>query len=74
MRDLDDPQARRRNRRPHLASTALPDVARQQHETVAPPQVEHDRIVVADLLPLPVGGPGWRATTSTPSTDEAVAA
>ena len=36
-------------------STGLADVARQQHRHVAPAQLEHERVVVADLLPLPVG-------------------
>ena len=54
VRHLHDPQRRGRNRRQQLAFDRPADVAGQHHRDVAPPQLEHDRVVVADLLPLPV--------------------
>ena len=41
--------------RDHVGLDGPGDVTRQDERDVADPDVEHDRVVVADLLPLPVG-------------------
>ena len=55
VRDLDDAEARRQDRRGDLALGRAADVAGQQDRHIAPAQLEHQRIVVPDFLPLPVG-------------------
>jgi len=57
VRHLHDPQPRRRYRGGQHAFRLLADVAGQQHRDVAPAKFDHDRIVVADALALPVRGP-----------------
>ena len=55
VRHLDDAERRGRASAASVALDCPADVAGQQHRHVAPAQLEHDRVVVPHLLPLPVG-------------------
>ncbi len=55
MRNLQYPERGCRSLAGERALHVPADVACQKHRHVPPTQVEHDRVVVPHLLPLPVG-------------------
>src|SRR5262245_3747831 len=57
MRHLDHPESGWREERRDLPLDLAPDVASQDNRHVPPENLEHDGVVVADFLALPVGRP-----------------
>ena len=55
MRDLDDAKRRPREERRNVRFRLAADVTREDKRHVAPPQFQHDGVVVAYILSLPVG-------------------
>ena len=55
MGNLDHPQRRRLNERQDVGFGGASDVAREHERDVLPPEFQDDRIVVPNILTLPVG-------------------